>query len=264
MGVKLLVDAREPSSLRERFPNSEVRTLDIGDFQVVGEDEKPLVVFERKTWGDFASSIRGKRLGDQTARTVAFCQSNDARPVLLLEHSQVPGWDSKETKFLDCSLAKYAIEGYSVIRTRDQKHTANMIDWLKRRCEEVRFRLFACPFSLVLSHQDLDDATIRRAIAGKGSFVRGVVAIQRRSCRRLLLQRSERDARKAVGKHAHRRQGSVETTSRRHSRAVPLRETHRAGVRKGQGTQREGSRQKNRRSHQRRLLRRLSVDCRVR
>ena len=234
MGVKLLVDAREPSSLRERFPNSEVRTLDIGDFQVVGEDEKPLVVFERKTWGDFASSIRGKRLGDQTARTVAFCQTNDARPILLLEHSQVPGWDSKETKFLDCSLAKYAIEGYSVIRTRDQKHSANMIDWLKRRCEEVTFRLFACPFSLALGHQKLDDVTIRRAIAGQGSFFRGVVAIQRRGGRRIVLERSERDARKAMGKHAHRRQGSVETTSRRHSRAIPVGETHRTSVRKWQ------------------------------
>ena len=77
---------------------------------MVDAEQVPMIVFERKTWSDFAASVKGKRLGDQTARTVAFCRAKDARPVLLLEHATVPGWESREHKFLDCSLAKYAIE----------------------------------------------------------------------------------------------------------------------------------------------------------
>ena len=65
--MELLVDSREPASLRALFPGARVATLDNGDFQIVAEGGRPAVVFERKTYGDFVSSANSARLGDQTA-----------------------------------------------------------------------------------------------------------------------------------------------------------------------------------------------------
>lgn len=149
---RLVLDAREPKGFLELFdgldPKPQVETLDIGDARIVAtSDDAPAIVFERKTWEDFSSSIKSKRLVDQTQRTVAFCRSTNSRPVLLLETPTVRGWTTKEDKFLDCCLHKYSLEGYSVVRTRDKRHTFDVLSWMLKRCREGKVPEFQSTLS---------------------------------------------------------------------------------------------------------------------
>lgn len=147
--MELLVDSREPASLRALFPGARVATLDNGDFQIVAEGGRPAVVFERKTYGDFVSSANGTRLGDQTARLLSLCREHDCRPILLFEHARVHGWTTgaavadRERKFVDCCLNKFALEGFSVFRTRDERHTADVVSWVLERCRKNKVPRFA-------------------------------------------------------------------------------------------------------------------------
>jgi len=139
---QLTIDGREPSSIFQAFNESKVpstrKNLDVGDFEIA-LDNKPCIIVERKTWGDLVSSLTSNRLAEQTARIVEKCKVHGARPVLIVEHDRVFGWDGTSggvtNKFVDCCLTKYAVEGFSVIRTKDVKHTRDVVKWLLERCK---------------------------------------------------------------------------------------------------------------------------------
>ena len=71
--------------------------------------------------------------------------------VLLIEHDRVVGWNGKSgglgNKFLDCCLTKYALEGFSVVRTKDVEHTRDVVDWLLRRCRDGKVPTFTPDFA---------------------------------------------------------------------------------------------------------------------
>ena len=147
--AKLIVDAREPKELISLFETDDscsVDRLDVGDFHITDADGKALVVFERKTWSDFASSVTTSRLTDQTQRTVSFCKNQEARPILIIECPVVHDWSGRQgttsNKFLDCCVNKYSLEGYSVVRTKDQRHTRDVVDWIWRRCKDGKIPTF--------------------------------------------------------------------------------------------------------------------------
>lgn len=147
--AKLVIDAREPNGLIGLFEKNEsclVDKLDVGDFHITDHEKNVLVVFERKTWSDFASSVTTSRLTDQTQRTVSFCKAKEARPILIIECPVVHDWSGKQgsasNKFLDCCVNKYSLEGYSVIRTRDQQHTRDVVNWIWRRCKDGKVPTF--------------------------------------------------------------------------------------------------------------------------
>lgn len=151
---ELTIDGREPPRVFECFSASSIaherRNLDVGDFEIASPDRVAMIV-ERKTWSDLVSSVAGRRLSDQTARIVEKCRTVGARPVLLIEHDRVVGWNGKSgglgNKFLDCCLTKYALEGFSVIRTRDVEHTRDVVDWLLRRCRDGKVPSFVPDFA---------------------------------------------------------------------------------------------------------------------
>jgi ERCC4-type nuclease len=150
----LVVDGREPSAIFETFDRASIaherRNLDVGDFEIASGDRVAAIV-ERKTWSDLASSVSGNRLAEQTARILEKCKAVGARPVLLVEHDSVLGWEGSSgglsNKFLDCCLTKYALEGFSVVRTRDAEHTRDVVVWILRRCREGKVPSFVPAFS---------------------------------------------------------------------------------------------------------------------
>jgi ERCC4-type nuclease len=93
---QLTIDGREPSSIFQAFNESKVpstrKNLDVGDFEIA-LDNNPCIIIERKTWGDLVSSLTSNRLAEQTARIVEKCKVYGARPVLIVEHDRVFGWD---------------------------------------------------------------------------------------------------------------------------------------------------------------------------
>ncbi len=139
--MRLVVDAREPRSIREHFDDVEIKQLDVGDFQIVDDarGDAPVVVCERKTWNDFKSSVNGGRLSDQTARILELCRETDCRPILIFEDARVRSWTDgpaahhREQKFVDCCLHKFALEGFSVLRSQHERHTADVVRWLLKR-----------------------------------------------------------------------------------------------------------------------------------
>lgn len=150
----LTIDGREPPCVFESFTRASIeharRNLDVGDFEIASS-ERVAIVVERKTWSDLVSSVAGRRLSEQTARIVEKCKNVGARPVLLVEHDRVVGWKGTSgglgNKFLDCCLTKYALEGFSVVRTKDVEHTKDVVDWLLRRCRDGKVPSFAPEFA---------------------------------------------------------------------------------------------------------------------
>lgn len=152
----LTIDGREPPVVFEAFGEQKVvfqrENLDVGDFQIANPTENIAVIIERKTWSDLISSLGGGRLGEQTARIVDKCRETGARPILLVEHDKVHGWGSAKSsgisnKFLDCTLVKYALEGFSVVRTRDVQHTRDVVLWILERCNNDKVPSFAPNFT---------------------------------------------------------------------------------------------------------------------
>ena len=70
--MKLLVDSREPIGLIEllkvRVQNIEFGNLDIGDFIIKNDDDKVVMIFERKSLNDLISSIKDGRYAEQSFR----------------------------------------------------------------------------------------------------------------------------------------------------------------------------------------------------
>lgn len=70
--MKLIVDNREPRILIEmlqvRLSNIELKNLDIGDFQIVNNNNEPILIFERKSLSDLISSIKDGRYNEQSLR----------------------------------------------------------------------------------------------------------------------------------------------------------------------------------------------------
>jgi len=145
--VLLTIDGREPPDVFSAFGNATYtrENLDVGDFQI-SKGDVPVVIAERKTLSDFVSSLTGSRMSDQTARLVEKCRDTGARPLLILENHRVLDWNGKSgglhNKFIDCCIQKYALEGVSVLRTKDVSHTKDVVSWIFKRCEQDKIPTF--------------------------------------------------------------------------------------------------------------------------
>ncbi len=69
MNAAIMIDQREPESIRAQFPEAAVTLLDAGDAWIACDDGNILLI-ERKTSDDFLNSLRDGRLFDQIARLV--------------------------------------------------------------------------------------------------------------------------------------------------------------------------------------------------
>lgn len=151
---ELTIDGREPPSLFAVFDNGGVKysrvNLDVGDFQIA-TDDRIAVIVERKTWGDLVSSLTGQRLSEQTARIVDKCRETGARPVLLVEHDRVVDWAGStgniSNKFVDCTILKYALEGFSVVHSKNVAHTRDVVTWMLERCRVGKIPTFVPDFT---------------------------------------------------------------------------------------------------------------------
>lgn len=151
----LTIDGREPAAVFEAFKERNViferENLDVGDFEITNSGERTAVIIERKSWSDLVSSLSGGRLGEQTVRIVDKCRETGARPILLVEHDKVVGWEGSSgatsNKFIDCTLVKYALEGFSVVRTKNIHHTRDVVLWILERCKDGKVPSFTPDFT---------------------------------------------------------------------------------------------------------------------
>jgi ERCC4-type nuclease len=109
MPVSLLVDSREPREIVAQaasFENTEVQTMDVGDF-IIKSNETPVVVIERKSWSDLLSSIQSEHLIEQTTRLIKFCAEHGSRPVLLVESAFSKLSVAAKSGILPCSQRSF-------------------------------------------------------------------------------------------------------------------------------------------------------------
>ena len=147
----LTIDGREPPAIFSAFDANAVsytRTnLDVGDFEIASDAGGIAVIAERKTWGDLCGSISSGHLSEQMSRMIEKCKATGARPLLIVEYEKVLSWEGKSgglsNKFIDCVMLKHSIEGVSVLRTSDAKHTRDVVAWLLARCSAGKVPSYA-------------------------------------------------------------------------------------------------------------------------
>jgi len=130
----MILDSREHALIR-LMPEFPVKTLILGDV-VIEREGKELVIIERKTIADFASSIRDGRYEEQSQRLQAYDIPNH-NVIYLIEgsfksyYAQVP----KKTMLSAMTSLLYG-KGFSVVRTESLEDTHEfltaMFDKLKK------------------------------------------------------------------------------------------------------------------------------------
>jgi len=138
--VEIVADQRELDaaiardlSTREGV-ETRLETLAVGDYVLSDR-----VVVERKTVGDFMDTLTG---GDRSI----FEQVGDAarhygRPVVVIEGEDLYGERNVHPKAIHGALASLAVDfGASVLRTRDEDETADLLETVARREQETSDR----------------------------------------------------------------------------------------------------------------------------
>lgn len=130
LGLKILVDSRELRSevvknLRDLGTSIEVKNLDVADYVLSDR-----VAVERKTVEDFAESIIEDRLFQQLIKLKSY-----QRPILVIEGENI--YQRIHPNAVRGAIAAIAIDfGIPIIRTRDEKETAEFLLAIARREQE--------------------------------------------------------------------------------------------------------------------------------
>ena len=113
----------------------EIKTLDIGDIIVCNDDGKELVIIERKTMKDLASSIRDGRYQEQGFR-LENCTMHNHNIYYLLEGTLGSLGPRFEKRSLLSSIASISYhKGFSLYRTLSVAESA---EWLIRFTDKLR------------------------------------------------------------------------------------------------------------------------------
>src|SRR3990167_2062424 len=133
----LVIDYRESSLidlLKRHGVAHSTRNLDVGDIVIEMSDcSELLVVIERKTLNDLASSIRDGRYREQKARIMA---TKAPRRIYLIETSAIYQFslDTIESALLNTLIR----DGLGIYQTRSLEHTYQTISSIfKKTCEFV-------------------------------------------------------------------------------------------------------------------------------
>ena len=135
-GVEVVADQREmdaviPRELSTRDGiETRLETLSVGDYVLSAR-----VVVERKTVEDFLDTLTG---GDRSLfEQVGDAARNYARPVVLVEGEELYGRRNVHPNAVRGALASLAVDfGASVLRTRDEDGTADLLETIARREQE--------------------------------------------------------------------------------------------------------------------------------
>jgi ERCC4-type nuclease len=137
----ILADSRE-KNINPLLPNINIRQIECGDFQVwrkYNNVERPVIVIERKTWADLASSIVDGRADSQHERMLRFRANTGALIYYIIEGAvfQHSGREFARNNLTFKSLVKrldhIADSGQVIIKhSRDHEDTARRIIELVR------------------------------------------------------------------------------------------------------------------------------------
>jgi len=134
--MELILDCRE-KGLIERIPDATVKQLVLGDAMLVYEG-KELVLIERKTIADFASSISDGRYREQSERLMA-CDIPNHNILYLVEGSfkNYKLGMPKSTLLATMTSLLYG-KGFSVVRTESLEDTVEFIESMRKKLDKEK------------------------------------------------------------------------------------------------------------------------------
>jgi len=126
----LEIDSREPKCIKEAFSdiNHEIKFLDQGDFVIKDNNDKPLMIFERKNINDLLSSVKDNRYREQSERFLNMDFDNHKIYYIIEGNRLNLDTNSVEFKtFYSCIFSLSYKKGFSIILTNDVKETILII-----------------------------------------------------------------------------------------------------------------------------------------
>jgi ERCC4-type nuclease len=150
-GVLITVDANAAEAelharLSEKFPDSVQRArLDVGDVRLE-HPEHGLLIVERKSWPDLASSVTGLRYNEQKARQLALVAENPKATVIWLVVGSLPPWFAQwpagspvagPAGHIEAAVVLTCVaDGIPVLRAADSEAAVEVLALLARKLEE--------------------------------------------------------------------------------------------------------------------------------
>ena len=144
MIMKLLVDNREPNGLIEllkvRVEHIELTNLDIGDFIIKNNDDKVVMIFERKSLNDLMASIKDGRYNEQSYRLSNYPLHNHNIYYIIEGNISDFIYKNNETnrKILFSSMLSLSYcKGFSLIRASGWLETAEFIIRFMEKLDKI-------------------------------------------------------------------------------------------------------------------------------
>ncbi|MEM4472548.1 MAG: DEAD/DEAH box helicase [Archaeoglobaceae archaeon] len=164
-GVKIIVDSRELRSevvklLRDMGAMIEVKNLDVADYVLSDR-----VAVERKTVEDFSESIIEDRLFQQLVKLKTY-----QRPVIIVEGDNL--YQRLHPNAIRGAIAAIAVDfGIPIIRTRDERETAEFLMAIARREQEERKRVVVEHYGKTKRSLKDEQEYVVSAISGVGGII---------------------------------------------------------------------------------------------
>lgn len=171
--MKIIIDIREQDLYEQCFsiifnqPNpSSIQllkeSLELGDILIQTDDDKPVILIERKTFSDLIASIKDGRYEEQSHRLLHGSNYPPHSIIYLLEgmFSQVKSNIEKKTIYSAITSLNF-FKGFSIHRTATVRETAEWILFLSEKIErdfskgKIPYYLTS-PFQNIFKKQDND------------------------------------------------------------------------------------------------------------
>jgi ERCC4-type nuclease len=163
--MKILIDYREPARnvkyLQDLKCETEVRTLDIGDYIFVNDKEEAIAIFERKEFGDWVSSIKNNHLTKQLMQMEQF---NNSFLILIgdlntfLRFNKFSKWSAEQQAgSLGSVCARYKTKIIPVMNNKQAMET--MVKTCEKLTDEKTTNIYQT--ELLRSHITTDDIYLK-------------------------------------------------------------------------------------------------------
>tara|TARA_A100001015_G_C15043512_1_gene741617 strand:- start:2013 stop:2729 length:717 start_codon:yes stop_codon:yes gene_type:complete len=172
--MKLIIDNREKNII-PLFQGLEFETtnLDLGDFQIVNQEDQIVLIIERKTQADLISSIKDGRHREQKLRLLS---SNVSNIAYLIEGKNDIKYFKNNDKASEVGsiLNTMFRDKLFVIRTLDMNETVLYIKTLLKKFKNNDFKFEIKDYSSVIKLKKKDNLTPENCFIAQLSQIPGV------------------------------------------------------------------------------------------
>mgnify|MGYP003137920807 FL=1 len=153
--MQVIIDTYEPKYFQENLEDAVVEPLKVGDFHLVFEDGRRIVI-ERKTWDDAYNSWLSKRLELQISNMI---EEYDEY-ILLIEGNKSGSRLFRSRKYnqlegLQTFLNRMSLEVIPVVYTSSKKKTVDYFHYLNKRIESGDYKTLVRKTKIVKSSRNV-------------------------------------------------------------------------------------------------------------